>query len=77
MGLNRALVVSNWEIAKECFTTNDKAFASRPRSMAMDLLGYNFLAIAASPYGNYWRESRKMAAIELSSNNQLQKLKHL
>ncbi|KAK9233525.1 hypothetical protein WN943_023775 [Citrus x changshan-huyou] len=77
MGLKRALVVSNWEIAKECFTTNDKAFASRPRSMAMDLLGYNFLVIGASPYGNYWRESRKMATIELLSNNQLQKLKHV
>ena len=45
--------------------------------MAMDLLGYNFLTITASPYGNYWQESCKMATIELSSNNQLQKLKHL
>ncbi|GAY53978.1 hypothetical protein CUMW_153080 [Citrus unshiu] len=29
-GVKQALVVSNWEIAKECFTTNDKAFAGRP-----------------------------------------------
>lgn len=37
MGVNRALVVSNSEITKECFTTNDKALASRPRRMAMEI----------------------------------------
>ena len=42
LGVKQALVVSNWEIAKECFTTNDKAFASRPKTMAMELLGTTF-----------------------------------
>ena len=34
LGVHRALVVSSREAVKECFTTNDKAFASRPSSSA-------------------------------------------
>lgn len=77
LGVKQALVVSNWEIAKECLTTNDKAFASRPRTMATELLGYNFSVIGFSPYGNYWRQSRKIATIELLSNRRLEELKHV
>jgi hypothetical protein len=38
-GVHRTLVVSSWEIAKECFTTNDKAFATRPKGVALEVLG--------------------------------------
>ncbi|KAH9702837.1 Xanthotoxin 5-hydroxylase CYP82C4 [Citrus sinensis] len=76
-GVKQALVVSNWEIAKECFTTNDKAFAGRPKTMAVELMGYNFLVIGFAPYGNYWRQSRKIVTIELLSNRRLEKLKHV
>ena len=77
LGVKQALVVSNWEIAKECFTTNDKAFAGRPKTMAVELMGYNFLVIGFAPYGNYWRQSRKIVTIELLSNRRLEKLKHV
>ncbi|KAK3231503.1 hypothetical protein Dsin_003384 [Dipteronia sinensis] len=77
MGVHRALVVSNWEIAKECLTTNDKVFANRPKTMAMEILGYNFSIIGFSPYGPYWRQARKIATLELLSNHQLEKLKHV
>ncbi|WRX30806.1 hypothetical protein QQP08_023293 [Theobroma cacao] len=40
MGVYRALVVNNWETAKECLTTNDKAFASRPKTLAMEFLSF-------------------------------------
>ncbi|KAK9189658.1 hypothetical protein WN943_018257 [Citrus x changshan-huyou] len=62
---------------KECFTTNDKAFAGRPKTMAVELMGYNFLVIGFAPYGNYWRQSRKIVTIELLSNRRLEKLKHV
>ncbi|XP_006435894.2 cytochrome P450 CYP82D47 [Citrus clementina] len=77
LGVKQALMVSNWEIAKECFTTNDKAFASRPKTMAMELLEYNFSVISFAPYGNYWRQSLKIATIELLSSHRLEKLKHV
>ncbi|KAG4193803.1 hypothetical protein ERO13_A06G014600v2 [Gossypium hirsutum] len=75
LGVNRALVVSNWEIAKECLTINDKAFATRPKLASSEILGYNCAMIAFAPYGPYWRQVRKFATIELLSNHRLELLK--
>ncbi|KAI3821086.1 hypothetical protein L1987_08643 [Smallanthus sonchifolius] len=41
LGVHRVLVVSSSEMAKECLTTNDRVFASRPKAMATELMGYN------------------------------------
>ncbi|XP_023911948.2 cytochrome P450 CYP82D47 [Quercus suber] len=77
MGVHQTLVVSNWEIAKECFTTNDKAFANRPKFLAADLLGYSNAMFGFSPYGPYWRQLRKIATLEVLSNHRLGLLKHI
>ncbi|TXG52315.1 hypothetical protein EZV62_021484 [Acer yangbiense] len=77
MGVHQVLVVSDWEIAKECLTTNDKVFANRPKTIAMELLGYNYSMFGFSPYGPYWRQSRKTTTLELLSNHRLEKLKHV
>ncbi|KAM3731529.1 hypothetical protein ACB098_12G170500 [Castanea mollissima] len=50
----------NHEAVKECFTTNDKAFASRPMSSHGKYLVYNYAAFGLAPYGTYWREMRKL-----------------
>ncbi|CAK7351391.1 unnamed protein product [Dovyalis caffra] len=72
MGVRRALVVSNWEMAKECLTTNDKAFANRPNFLACQILGYDGAMLGFSPYGPYWRELRKIATLELLSSHRLE-----
>ncbi|KAF2324462.1 hypothetical protein GH714_014467 [Hevea brasiliensis] len=77
MGVYRALVVSNWEIAKECLTINDQAFANRPKILAVDLLAYDRAMFGFSQYGTYWRQSRKIATHELLSNHRLEKLRHV
>ncbi|KAJ4706762.1 Cytochrome P450 [Melia azedarach] len=77
MGVHRTLVVCSWEIAKECLTTNDKVFASRPKTLAMEVLGYNFCMFGFSPYGSFWRQIRKIATLQLLSNYRLEKLKHV
>ncbi|KAJ0025969.1 hypothetical protein Pint_08881 [Pistacia integerrima] len=77
MGMHRALIVSNWEIAKECFTTKDKVFCNRPKSLASEILGYNCAMIGLSPYGPYWRQIRKIATLEILSNHRLEMLKHI
>ncbi|MBA0638209.1 hypothetical protein Godav_005136, partial [Gossypium davidsonii] len=77
LGARRALVVSSWEIAKECLTIHDKAFATRPKAVAQELLSYNHAMIATAPYGPYWRQMRKFATIELLSNHRLNLLKHV
>lgn len=77
LGVNKALVVSSWEAAKECFTTNDKALASRPKLAAAEYLGYDYAMFGFSPYGPYWRELRKIATLEILSNQRLEFLKHV
>lgn len=77
LGVNRALVVSSWEVMKDCFTTNDMVFATRPSSSAGKYLGYNYSFFGFAPYGTYWREVRKIAMHELLSKRRLEMLKHV
>lgn len=77
LGVHRALVVSNSDIAKECLTTSDKAFANRPEVVFMELLGYNNCMIGFAPYGPYWRQVRKIATLELLSSYRLEMLRHV
>lgn len=76
LGLPRVLVVSSWEAVKDCFTTNDKAFAGRPNICAGVYLGYNNAALAFTN-GAFWRKMRKMVVVELLSSTKLDKWKHI
>ncbi|KAK7381350.1 hypothetical protein VNO78_33983 [Psophocarpus tetragonolobus] len=60
IGVKEALVISNWEVAKECFTTNDRVVSSRPKIAASEHLGYNQALFGVAPYGPYWRELRRI-----------------
>jgi hypothetical protein len=77
LGVHRTLVVSSWEIAKQCFTINDKAFASRPKSAAFEILGYDFSMVGFSPYGSYWRTVRKISTVHVLSAQRIDMLKHV
>ncbi|GKC37891.1 cytochrome P450 82C4-like protein, partial [Tanacetum coccineum] len=75
LGTRRAFVVSSWEVARECFTINDKALASRPKTAAVKHMGYNYAVFGFAPYTPFWREMRKIATLELLSNRRLEMLK--
>ncbi|XVF32143.1 hypothetical protein REPUB_Repub17cG0056600 [Reevesia pubescens] len=77
LGSRRVLVVSSWEIAKDCLTNNDRTLATRASIAAGKHMGYNNAIFALAPYGEYWRNIRKIATIELLSSNRLEKLKHV
>ncbi|KAG9440373.1 hypothetical protein H6P81_020538 [Aristolochia fimbriata] len=77
LGLRRTLVISRWEVAKECFTTNDKALASRPTSASGDNMSYDYAMFGFAPYGPYWREMRRIATLELLCNRRVDSLKHV
>ena len=77
MGSNRVLVLSSWEMARECFTEHDRSFSDRPSVTASKLLGYDCAMFGFARYGPYWREMRKIATIELLSNHRLDQLKHI
>ncbi|XVF59521.1 hypothetical protein PTKIN_Ptkin07bG0282600 [Pterospermum kingtungense] len=77
LGSHKALVLSSWEMAKECFTVHDKVFSCRPRVAASKHLCYNFAMFGFTPYGSFWRELRKIAIVELLSNHRIDLLKHI
>lgn len=77
LGVHQVVVVSDPKLAKECFTTNDLALANRPKSMVSEIIGYKDAMFGIAPYGPYWRETRKIATIELFSTRRIEMLKHI
>lgn len=61
-------------IAKECLTTNDKVFASRPKSEAIKLMAYNYATFGFALYGDYWRQVRKIIMLEVLSQRRVEML---
>lgn len=61
VGTYRTLIVSSWEIAKECLTINDRVLATRPPIAVGKYIGYEHASFALSPYGQYWRSIRRIA----------------
>ncbi|KAL5979338.1 hypothetical protein ACLOJK_019236 [Asimina triloba] len=77
LGARPALVISSWELTKECFTTNDKVLAGRPKFEVCTQMAFNNAALGFAPYGAYWRDMRKITVLELLSTRQLDTLKHV
>ncbi|KAL7592681.1 hypothetical protein Lser_V15G34023 [Lactuca serriola] len=72
LGEISALVVSSREMAKEILVKHDLAFASRPELLVSKTVMYNSQDIGFSPYGNHWRQMRKICALELLSAKKVQ-----
>ncbi|XP_020236807.1 cytochrome P450 CYP82D47 [Cajanus cajan] len=77
VGVHPAVVVSSWELAKECFTTHDVVISSRPKFTAAKILGYDYANFGFSPYGKFWREMRKLTASELLSATRFELLRDI
>ncbi|KAJ0437263.1 putative cytochrome P450 [Helianthus annuus] len=74
LGIHQVLVVSSGEVAKECFTTHDKVFASRPKAKASEIMAYNYAMFGLAPYGDYWRQVRKIVMLEVLSQRRVEML---
>ncbi|KAG2377235.1 Cytochrome P450 [Vigna angularis] len=69
------VVVSSAECAKEVMKTHDLLFASRYLILALKIIGYDATNISFSPYGNYWRQLRKICISELFTPKRLSSFK--
>ncbi|OVA20565.1 Cytochrome P450 [Macleaya cordata] len=67
LGLVPTLVVSSADMAKEIFRTHDLVFSGRPVLYAAKKLSYGCVAISVAPYGEYWREVKKITILEMLS----------
>ncbi|KAF2324310.1 hypothetical protein GH714_012249 [Hevea brasiliensis] len=73
-GYRRVLLVSSPSAVEECFTKNDVVFANRPRLLHGKHLGYNYTSLVWAPYGDLWRNLRKLSSLEILSSHRLQLL---
>ncbi|KAM0028457.1 putative cytochrome P450 [Helianthus debilis subsp. tardiflorus] len=76
LGSRRAMVVSNAQMVKECFSINDKSLASRPNMAVSRYMVYDNASFGLAPYGPLWREIRKLVYSELFMSQSLAKLEN-
>ena len=66
------LVVSSSEIAREIMKTHDTVLANRPQIRAARVLFHGCTDIAFCPYGEYWRQAKKICVLEILSQKRVQ-----
>lgn len=72
LGEISTIVVSSPEIAKEVLVTQGITFAQRPYLEAAGIVTYDCKDIAMAPYGDYWRQVRKICTVELLTTKRVQ-----
>ncbi|GFY93766.1 cytochrome P450, family 81, subfamily H, polypeptide 1 [Actinidia rufa] len=66
-GSRLVVVVSSPSVIEECFTKNDTVLANRPRLIAGKYIGYNYTNVVTAPYGDHWRNLRRLMAVDIFS----------
>ncbi|KAF8695372.1 hypothetical protein HU200_037603 [Digitaria exilis] len=72
LGTMPTLVVSSPVAAREVMKAHDVDCCSRPVTPGARRLSYGHKDVAFSPYGEYWREVRKVVVVELLSMRRVQ-----
>ncbi|CAI0398368.1 unnamed protein product [Linum tenue] len=71
------IVISTPEAAQQVMKTHDLEFASRPSLLAPNVLFNGCKDIAFAPYGEYWRQMRKIGVLELFSGKRVQSFRRV
>ncbi|XP_062116117.1 phenylacetaldehyde oxime monooxygenase CYP71AN24-like [Humulus lupulus] len=72
MGQVPTLVVSSSEMVKEIVKKHDVVFSDRPKISAANIFCYGCQDLGFAPYGEYWRQVRKVSVLELLSLKRVQ-----
>ncbi|KAM7272683.1 hypothetical protein ACFE04_027346 [Oxalis oulophora] len=72
LGQVPTVVVFSADSAKQVLKTHDHECCTRPLIAGAGRLSYNYLDVAFTPYGDYWREMRKICVLELFSLKNVQ-----
>eukprot|EP00253_Pinus_taeda_P003760 PITA_03760 len=77
LGSVPTVVVSSSEIAKHFLKTHDLIFASRPQRASGRLMFFNFKDVIFAPYGDHWRQMRRMCVLELLTAKRIESFKNV
>lgn len=72
LGSIPTLIISSAGIARQVFKTHDLIFSNRPILYAASKLSYGCSDVSFAPYGEYWRQVRKIVILELLSLKRVQ-----
>ncbi|XP_026432067.1 cytochrome P450 71B34-like [Papaver somniferum] len=75
LGSVPTLVITSAEAAEQVLKTYDLDFCTRPPLAGPERLSYHYLDIAFVPYGEYWREMRKICFLEFFCTKKVQSFK--
>ncbi|KAL0450214.1 UNVERIFIED_CONTAM: cytochrome [Sesamum latifolium] len=71
-GSRLVVVVSSSSLVEECFTKYDIVLANRPQpSVDRRSLGFSTTSVIGAPYGNHWRNLRKLCDLEVFAPTRL------
>ncbi|WOK92491.1 premnaspirodiene oxygenase-like [Canna indica] len=77
LGEISTVVVSSKDVAREMLTTHDKKFSSRPDILASRIIVYDGTDMLFAPYGEYWRQLRKIGVMEVLSPKRVQSFRRV
>ncbi|KAE8648692.1 cytochrome P450 71B19 isoform X2 [Cucumis sativus] len=77
LGSIQTTIISSADAARGLFKTHDLQTCSRPQTEGARKLTHNFHDLGFSPYGDYWREMRKVCVLELFSLKRIKSYQHI
>uniref|UniRef100_A0A2K1ZPI2 Cytochrome P450 n=2 Tax=Populus trichocarpa TaxID=3694 RepID=A0A2K1ZPI2_POPTR len=72
-GSRLVVLISSPSPFEEFFTKNDVVLANRPKLLLGKHLAYNHTTLLQAPYGDHWRNLRRMGAVEIFSTYRINK----
>jgi len=76
LGAVPTLIVSSPSAAQAVLRTQDHIFASRAYSPVTDILFYGSTDVVFSPYGEHWRQVKKIVTTHLLTNKKVRSYRH-
>uniref|UniRef100_A0A1J3J827 Cytochrome P450 81F1 n=1 Tax=Noccaea caerulescens TaxID=107243 RepID=A0A1J3J827_NOCCA len=77
-GSRRVVVITSSSLVQESFTgQNDIVLSSRPLQLTAKYVAYNHTTMGTAPYGDHWRNLRRICSNEILSSNRLSNFLHI
>ncbi|KAL6658692.1 hypothetical protein ACP70R_002732 [Stipagrostis hirtigluma subsp. patula] len=76
LGAAPTLAVSSPAAAEAVLRTHDHVLASRPWSAVADIIFYGLTDVAFAPYGEHWRQARRLLTTHMLGANKVHSFRH-